>query len=185
MSIDFVSPWQIAETEYDCKHERVSVVRFVDALGRSHVRKQCQRCGAHVGDERKNGYDVEKLPAWNEHLRENWHARKRERAEELRTDFVVQAQNEVDERRAAYRAYLRTPEWQRVKKFVLQRDNYICQGCGCKVIPNAFSGPNRAEVHHKHYYDLNVTEKSWAWECVTLCHKCHREYHGKDQGDDE
>ncbi len=185
MSIDFATPWQIAESEYDCKHDHATTVRFTDALGRKHIRKQCIRCGAHVGDLKKNGYDVDALPAWDEYLRDLWQDNKRQRAAELRTELVEQETVEAVDAKAAYRAYLLTAEWRRVKEFVLKRDNFICQGCGCKVSKNIYPLPDRAEVHRKHYYELNKTGKSWAWECVTLCHKCHREYHGKECGDDE
>lgn len=189
MSIDIPSPWQIAESEYDCQHEHVAVVRFTDAIGRPSVRKQCQRCGAHVGDLKKNGYDLDKLPDWNEPLREDWHNHKQQRAADARNDFVAQTQKQHADERAEwsrrYAAYLQSDQWKRVRRQVLERDGYICQNCFCKVAPNTYPVPNRAEVHHLSYDGYNRIGRTFAFECVTLCHKCHREYHGREQGDDE
>jgi len=185
MTISVSAPWQVAEQEYDCQHENVILVRRAVDGGVIHVWKQCQQCGRGLGAASKKGLDIDNLPAWDDELRQLWEDRKQQRASELRAEVAAAFDAKQVDAKAAYREYLRTPEWARVKKLVLQRDNYTCQQCFCKVHANIYEVPNRAEVHHKHYYELNFTGRSWAFECVTLCHKCHREYHGIDRGDDE
>lgn len=182
MAINVEPAWKLAEQEFDCRHEHVSAVRYTDSIGRLSVRKQCQMCGAHRGDEKKDGYDLSTLPAWDEGLREAWNEARSLRRLEL-TGAQIQAQ-QADSRQA-YREYLRSPQWNRVKRAVLDRDKYTCQNCFRKVAPNLYPMPDRAEVHHKHYTGLNRVGESFAFECVTLCHDCHRRYHGTEVGEDE
>ncbi len=185
MTIDIPSLLQHVEHEFECKHEHTRVVVFTDSLGREHVRKQCQRCGAHCGDEKKNGYNLASLPRWDECLRDAWYNRKRLRTDELRAEIASHDASVKVNAKQAYREYLQSPQWKRVKKAVLERDRYICQNCFRKVEPNIYPTPTRAEVHHKHYTGLDTVGETFAFECVTLCHDCHRRYHGKDAGDDE
>jgi excisionase family DNA binding protein len=56
-------------------------------------------------------------------------------------------------------------DWDLVKKAVIIRDNYSCQGCG---------GQEMLTVHHKDGSGRNVPEN-----LVTLCQKCYDKIHGK------
>ena len=60
-------------------------------------------------------------------------------------------------------------EWRKLRKQVLERDNYQCQQCGATAAESGFP----LEVHHivaakgnkELFYNLN--------NCVTLCKYCH------------
>lgn len=67
----------------------------------------------------------------------------------------------------AYRAYLRTPEWQERRLLVLQRAGYICEGC--------LKAP-ATQVHHMSYEHCG---DEFAWELRAVCDPCHDRYHGK------
>lgn len=69
-----------------------------------------------------------------------------------------------------YRAYLRSPEWQELRKQTLDRDNHRCRTCN--------SGSN-LEVHHRYYPDQLGTETVDA--LTTLCRSCHKLFEWKKQ----
>jgi 5-methylcytosine-specific restriction endonuclease McrA len=178
-----LKPYQIVEQEFSCDHKRTKVVRFTQRNGVAIVRCQCQRCGAQVGATLpKAQYNVEKLPEWDEVLKDKWWAARSERSSEI---YEQQRVDENAEWFRQYNAYLESEHWRRIRKLVLTRDNYTCQGCFRKVAPNIYPVDNRAEVHHQSYDAYNRLGYSFPFECVTLCHDCHRRYHGGARGADE
>ena len=67
-----------------------------------------------------------------------------------------------------YKEQLLDPRWQRRRLEILQRDNWTCQYCN--------NTKRTLMVHHLVY------ENEFAWEAsdetlITLCDKCHEEYH--------
>lgn len=70
--------------------------------------------------------------------------------------------------RAKYREYLCSPAWQMKREAVLERDQYLCQGCRC----------NKAtDVHHKtysHIYDELL------FQLVAVCRPCHDRLHNDE-----
>lgn len=180
---DAVEPYEIVAQEFACEHEQTLVVRFTQRNGVSIVRRQCQRCGSQVGGNLpKAEHNVAALPAWDESLRDRWWAARLERSREIHEQ---QRADENAKWRRQYADYLRSDQWRRVRKAVLTRDNYTCQNCFRKVEPNIYLVDTRAEVHHKSYDGLNRVGESFAFECITLCHACHRRFHGRERGDDE
>ena len=62
------------------------------------------------------------------------------------------------------------PNWQRMRLFILDRDNFKCRECGDEH--------SVLHVHHKHY------SSGFIWEIdpkalITLCDKCHGKAHKK------
>lgn len=147
-----------------CDHVRRLPVRFVDSAGRPGVRLQCQRCGQTGGNVKQNGYDVDKLPAFNQALVDRW----AEHCQAIRQARWERGQNEKrDAWFAQYGAYLRSTHWQSVRRRVIVRDGFACQLCQRRVEANT------AEVHHLSYATYNQVGMSLPAECVTLCHACH------------
>lgn len=67
-----------------------------------------------------------------------------------------------------YDKQLKTKEWARKRKKIMTRDGFICTACNSK---------KDLCVHHTIYI-----KGRFAWEykdslLITLCHKCHHEYH--------
>ena len=184
------TPYQTIEQEFTCEHKQTHIVRFTQRNDVAVVRRQCKRCGAQVGNNLpKSEYNVARLPEWDESLREKWwqaRSQRMQQAQQQLQDLHEQqraAENAEWQRR--YRIYLQSPQWQRLKKIVLERDNYTCQNCRRKVVPNLYVVDNRAEVHHLTYDGYNRIGESFAFELTTLCHDCHRRYHGRETGADE
>lgn len=177
------TPYQTIEQEFTCEHKQTRIVRFTQRNDVAVVRRQCTRCGAQVGNNLpKSEYNVARLPEWDESLRTRWWEARSQRSQE-----VYQQQREADSAEwfRRYRIYLQSPQWQRLKRIVLERDGYTCQNCRRKVVPNLYAVDNRAEVHHLSYDGYNRIGESFAFECTTLCHDCHRRFHGRETGADE
>ena len=67
--------------------------------------------------------------------------------------------------KAAYREYLKSPEWEERRQAVLLRDKHICRICE--------SGEN-LRVHHL-TYDRKFNEP--LYDLVTVCDTCHKLIH--------
>lgn len=64
------------------------------------------------------------------------------------------------------------PNWQKMRLFVLNRDNFTCVECESRDIT--------LHVHHLKY---SKNEFIWSvpdWYLVTLCEVCHSKEHGRD-----
>ncbi|MCK5605311.1 HNH endonuclease [Candidatus Pacearchaeota archaeon] len=64
------------------------------------------------------------------------------------------------------------PNWQRMRLFILNRDNFKCQKCGDEH--------TQLHVHHKHYSDGFIWEVDPTY-LITLCDKCHSKEHKKNK----
>ena len=65
-----------------------------------------------------------------------------------------------------YHAYLKTNKWNRIRKKVLARADYTCEGCGEKDL--------KLQVHHK-TYDHVFNE--FMFDLLALCEYCHKRVH--------
>lgn len=66
------------------------------------------------------------------------------------------------------KAYIESPRWQILRKQVLKRDQYTCQGCGINGVP--------LEVHHITYINYEFEQLS---DLVSVCRDCHQAIHDK------
>ena len=64
--------------------------------------------------------------------------------------------------------YLKSSQWQTLRKAVLKRDSYTCQSCQTSGIP--------LEVHHITYIRLGNEDTS---DLVSVCRDCHQSIHYK------
>lgn len=69
------------------------------------------------------------------------------------------------ERRENYSLYLQSPEWEKKRDAVFQRENGICQGCLEEPIEH---------IHHTTYAHLFDEP---LFELIGLCEGCHRKVH--------
>ena len=69
----------------------------------------------------------------------------------------------------AYALYLKSPEWNILRREVIKRDKYRCVDCGSM---------GKLQAHHLHY-DGVETMTFTADQCVSVCHDCHDIRHGK------
>ncbi len=64
--------------------------------------------------------------------------------------------------------YLASAKWNTLRKQVLKRDQYTCQGCGINGVP--------LEVHHITYINYESEQLS---DLVSVCRDCHQAIHDK------
>lgn len=64
--------------------------------------------------------------------------------------------------------YLRTSQWNTLRKHILKRDNYTCQACSSRNIP--------LEVHHISYTNF-MQEKDT--DLIAVCRSCHQSIHDR------
>lgn len=73
----------------------------------------------------------------------------------------------------AYYTYLKSPLWRTIRKFILDRDEYLCQAKKCK---------NRAtHVHHLAYTIRTLVGKTTGM-LVSVCENCHKKCEFTDKG---
>src|SRR2546430_8668220 len=71
-------------------------------------------------------------------------------------------------RKAYYRDYLNSEDWQRKRWLVLKRDRHRCTYCGARA----------TQVHHKKYPPRNIGREPIDW-LVSTCAFCHAKQHGR------
>lgn len=164
------TPWFM-----DCEHTQSAPRRFLQSNGVTVVVLQCLQCGHNLGQRKKSNYNIDLLPEFDNE--------KREYVSELRSQYRRDAwqakQDEYERERRqkigewwnAYNRYLRTQQWQQLRRRVIARDGFACQNCFRKVTADS------AHVHHLSYEGYKNTGQSFAFECVTLCRSCHDAYH--------
>jgi 5-methylcytosine-specific restriction endonuclease McrA len=67
-----------------------------------------------------------------------------------------------------YNTYLESPEWKARRKAVLERDEFLCQGCRKQ---------RATQVHHL-TYDRKGNEM--LFDLVAVCDECHEAIHPND-----
>jgi len=68
-----------------------------------------------------------------------------------------------------FRDYPRDDDWQALREYVLERDDYTCQGCGSDVDASA-------PIHH--IVPLGCGGTNTRRNLLTLCEECHGHIHG-------
>ena len=134
---------------------------------RRQLREQCVDCGRLFGESvahsraRADTPNVDtaalqrSIAATKAHWQRELEAWQEKRAAEQRA------------RRLRYEQYLQSDEWASRRELVLQRANYLCEGCGLD---------RATEVHHLSYDHIG---QEFLWELVAVCRRCHAEWHGQ------
>lgn len=69
-----------------------------------------------------------------------------------------------------YDEYIRSPRWNAVRRWALERADYRCQVC---------NGPQALQVHHRTYENLGHEHPG---DVIVLCGSCHELYHFPNDG---
>lgn len=155
-----------------CKCENIEVRERTYRDGRKALFKQCVDCGASHGSAIKRTPELESkgpIKSWAEAKAFDMDAFSRIRSalERERRDYLSKtAQKE-------HVAYIDSDEWKQMRKKVLKRDNYLCQGC---------LTAKATEVHHMTYQHW---KEEFAWELYSVCRACHERYHKDDKNTDD
>lgn len=158
---------------YECSHQKSTRTRKRSATSDTVV-LQCDRCGKHVCNISKKGIPcLDALPPfdpdkWNAvaNAADTWSVAKykaRHLAErefhELRRQRIASGEfSEVDTSR--FGTYYTTPEWQRARSRVFDRDDHTCQRCTRPA----------TDAHHVTYDRLGCENDL---DLISLCAACH------------
>jgi 5-methylcytosine-specific restriction endonuclease McrA len=148
-----------------CKCEKIEVRELIKKDKSTALYKQCIDCGKLHSNALKRK-DLEFGPFQNL-IPENHAARYKhyiavkEEAANLRKDYLSE-----EAKKSGYQ-YRKTEHWKKLRKSVLERDNYQCQACLQK---------KATEVHHMTNENY---EDAFAWELYSVCRPCHERFHEK------
>ena len=141
--------------------------------GQTAIYKQCKTCGSSVGNPiAKKNYsndELEKLPIWDEQLSFKYNNK---RNESLQLAQQAEEERSSNEWWNHYNSYLDSHEWKKVRKRVLERDKWLCQGCLEK---------QASQVHHLTYEHAG---EELLFELISVCDSCHDRLHADNDEQD-
>jgi hypothetical protein len=160
----------------DCRCERTHLTRRRLANGTFAFYMQCLRCGratsaavakgeAEKMSRRMGLASAEQLAPWNEAIGAAYEARRKEWVEARRLEQMARREDADIERTERYQAYLKTPDWRRIRDQVIERAGGLCEGC---------REATATEVHHLTYRHVFA---EFLFELVALCRDCHQRVH--------
>jgi 5-methylcytosine-specific restriction endonuclease McrA len=142
----------------ECTHMQTELRSRTIRGGSTQYVRQCLFCGESVGNPQKQSGTVK---PFDEALRESY-------AERRRTLRETAQREKSSEWWDNYREYLASDAWAEVRRKVLERDKYVCQGC---------LTAKATEAHHRTYDNFGA---EFAFELLSLCRPCHQRYHEGD-----
>ena len=74
---------------------------------------------------------------------------------------------DTQHRQQSYADYLKSEQWQQLRRKILQRDGFRCQGC---------LAARATQVHHRTYGNVR---REFCFELISLCDSCHARLHGR------
>jgi hypothetical protein len=158
---DFLIPRKAIRATRDCPHE-VTKIRCRKRRNESVAFvEQCLHCGKELRAVSRHDPRCNGIPErFDEELNQDGYDLQHEQwVEQYNANRKAQHEDWLCE----HTIYLQTPEWRAKRAKVLQRDNYICQGCLT----------NRAtQVHHLSYEHW---QHELLYELVSICDDCHEQ----------
>ncbi len=151
-----------------CSNHNLVYVRYQNYGGSWHLKKQCFTCGQLEGRyyPKHNVHEFDLLPVADLELAEKFDYVDAEQWNQLFIRYEkkrkqITREKSLDKFLQEHNEYLRTPEWQKRRKLVLERDKHVCQSCLEKPA---------TEVHHKSY---RYWKNEPLFELISVCRECH------------
>jgi hypothetical protein len=154
-------------SEFDCLHPTTHICRKRQSNGVLVYVRQCLTCGRNRGNVAKASREVRMLAdisEWDQSIADRWEARRNAYYEERRREWKVRTPG-TTEWWQQYNAYLNSTAWRHKRLLVLERDNYVCQGC---------MQQRATQVHHLTYAHVG---HELLFELVSVCETCHHRLH--------
>lgn len=153
-----------------CQHPRLSPPRLRLTTNGARHRRQCQDCGAAVGNA------VSKIDAEKENgarpalpFDEAFYQRGRRREADRQQARLAAHEAKRTAWWEWYNRYLQSPEWRDKRARVMRRASGICEGCLDR---------RAVHVHHKTYAHVG---NELLFELAALCDACHDLVHDDNQ----
>lgn len=152
-----------------CNYSDHKQVQFEQSNNVWVQRTACSICKTLIGGAVKKQENFNQLPKYTQQRLLEIRAQKDSECkklfdyiEKLVTDYR-EVHNELWWKN--YDEYLLTNKWQNIRSLVLERDNYICQGC---------LNSKAKDVHHTTYANLF---DELLFQLIPLCRSCHQKLH--------
>lgn len=157
-----------------CKHQRQEL-RIMRHCGQ--YRMQCIDCWQSIGNAIKHellsaeerdlarDFDIE---ARDNYWKNRIESRNSGISESARQDLARIAKD-LDDRKRFYNEYLKSDDWRKLRRKVIERESDLCQGC---------RGAPIQEVHHLNYDRLG---NELLTDLVGVCRSCHLKFHPDKQ----
>lgn len=154
--------------EKPCDHQW-RVIDFEILNGSYQIRKFCETCkNIDRAILPRKDYLHTTLPKKNLQSYHAYYDKIRDEDSKKVSEFKSELYQRAEAfRKTDYTAYLKSDHWVSTRTMIFERDNHICRMCGERA----------EEVHHITYKNRG---HEYEFELVSLCSKCHREYHGID-----
>lgn len=158
---------KFTRTEVVCDHE-YEPIRLELETGAIQVRLYCNKCHSITSkSEPHSKYEMSSLRKGNFKDYRTYFDGLCEAERKKIFEFTDILNYESDQfNRKDYNEYLNSDWWKHIRSEALERDNETCQICGNPA----------EEVHHMTYVNRG---NEYLFELVSLCKKCHKEYHIK------
>jgi hypothetical protein len=154
---------------YCCEKQNRISVRFQQVGGSLVHRKACTNCKQVFGKPIKKDFDFDTFPFYSQdafiknqkEFNESYNLLFNA-LENLKKEFN---KNNTEQWWKDYNEYLQTYKWQLIRKMVLEREKYICQGCGI------------AKANHVHHTTYENLGHELLFQLIALCVPCHNKLH--------
>jgi 5-methylcytosine-specific restriction endonuclease McrA len=156
-----------ALTSKNCDHSANALRERILNDGGTAWYKQCLNCGraASQAIKRQPNQEIEK---WDVNLVKVFDDKIDKQKKALEKIFISRTAEIQTGSSRSYEDYLQSEVWREKRLLVLQRDNFICQGC-LKV--------SATEVHHLNYEDV---PNELLFDLISLCSSCHKRAHRRE-----
>lgn len=154
----------------ECRtHVHTRRVRVKTLGGSYQVRMYCTHCKHLVGSALKQIPNDDLLDLMDQKFFNNRYEEQQTKIQKLINGEKKRIErfkkSEPKTTKIDYENYIKSEAWYAKRAKVLERDKYICQGCGGTA----------TQVHHKTYKNLG---EEFLFELMSVCKPCHERIHG-------
>lgn len=152
-----------------CGNQNLVDIRFEQVNGTWVQRVACSNCRTLIGGAKKKGDDFLKLRPYTQESYKQTEQDRRQSFTHLRNNLTSFSEKFREDKNRLwweqYTAYLKTDKWKHLRQQVLERENFMCQGCHYS---------KAVHVHHTTYDNLG---DELLFQLVALCVQCHNKLH--------
>jgi len=167
--MDAVNQYHQVVEDLQCNH---SVTELCFKTSISNVRtyfRQCMACGEPAKRIQKRfvttQIEMEAKPFDKDLQQRYWQS--------IHAEYQRRREQQVTQNREDwfewYNQYLNTPQWREKRERVLERDNYLCQGCRVN---------QATQVHHLTYERIG---NEMLFDLIAVCNDCHKRVHDPEK----
>ena len=148
-----------------CNNHNFEYAKKLKSNGDYFIKKQCFKCGESISSQCKfldigGKNKLHLIRDFDEDLNNSFYELKREVKIEMRKEEILKHTKK-------YYEYLESDLWKLKRKYVLKRDNNICQAC------------LSAEANDVHHLTYNRVFDEPLFDLISVCRNCHKKIHNK------